>query len=214
MCRIFQKSEPETSYQRLRTTKKKWLLRESRVSGMITVDWLNKQGQGCSMRLAHTENGWLKRVDASTPHEYISLKNIEAHVDVLFKLLAEDGFVAQDCLLPNAAEQTTFNAYLAYEHSSMVFFQNHEDPVSLETIPKDDLFVGPTGAIFSRETVVKILAQENPRDPLTNLKVGLHDFRPIGHIAQKLKDKIDEHSSSSSSADASAQVAAASLNSP
>lgn len=211
MCKIFQKSEPETSYERLKRANKKWLLRESRVPGMITLDCIKADGRGRSMRFAHTDAGWLGGVDATQPHEYLSLKNIETHAKALFELLAKEGFLEVDCLVPRSAEQTVASAYLAYNCQSLRFFEGHEDPVSLEIIPKGDLFVGPSGAYFSRKTVLAILAQDKPHDPLTNLAIGPHDFRPIGHIAERIEAKQSASSvaaSSSSSASSSTNLSA------
>ena len=113
---IFSSMDPNTAYKRLKKNNKKYLLRESRVPGMLTIDMSTEE----SCRFGFVgPSGWCivygrdiaeftKKIDKID----ISTMNLEKYVLQLLDLVYEKfGLNIDDLLKPNELESTRNNCY-------------------------------------------------------------------------------------------------------
>lgn len=134
-----------------------WLLRESSIGGMLTVDFKGPQGtyyQQNSMRFALTENGW----EVVSGHQIaemqlkmktaVTIENANKHIKSLIHLLKLKGFTQEGRLNPCPEQQTQNELYKQYLH------------VSIESLAS-----APPAQIFSPSQLIEsVLNSKSPKD--------------------------------------------------
>lgn len=118
---IFKPASPETYDRRLKAEGKTWLIRESRVPGMLTVNYLNNDGEGRCERFAFIPNkGWQQVLNSQIETRQgqmisvdLSTSGIEGFVAQLLEIITQRlGLVTDSSmLLPKEFERTRADTY-------------------------------------------------------------------------------------------------------
>lgn len=186
---IFASMNPMSAYKRLKRSNKKYLLRESRVPGMLTID-MSIEGKEDSCRFGFINpEGWIivpgRSIDEFTEKINkidISTINLEKYILQLLDLVYDKfGLVMDDLLKPNDVEVTRNNCYQQISDYDREKIFDIQCPISMRTGEEieDPAFL--FGNIYEYSYIFKWVLQ-NGTCPLSRYEASIKDIRKTNFI--------------------------------
>ena len=186
---IFASMDPISAYKRLKRSNKKYLLRESRVPGMLTID-MSIEGKEDSCRFGFINpEGWIivpgRSIDEFTKKINkidISTINLENYILQLLDLVYDKfGLVMDDLLKPNDVEVTRNNCYQQISDYDREKIFDIQCPISMRTGEEieDPAFL--FGNIYEYSYIFKWVLQ-NGTCPLSRYEASIKDIRKTNFI--------------------------------